>query len=717
MSEPSVHRYHTEVDVESATSHALVVDLVGRDRRVLDVGCATGAVAAVLSARGCRVVGIEMDEGAALEAKQYLADLVIGRIEQIDLRSQFADERFDAIIVADVLEHLEDPDAVLRDLVSLLDPGGFVVASIPNVAHGAVRLALLQGRFQYSEVGLLDRTHLRFFTRDTLEALFERAGLVPVDMRRTTAGFFETEIALRAEDFDQKVLDAIAADPEATTYQFVVKAVPEDGSRELRELHREAEARRVRVIELEHEVARLEGELRAGLHVRWPTATTQVGLWGTFDTGHPGELLRLAVHRRELQRRLPNAHLRVFAPYGHLRDDFASYAPGLVIEALGSATPERSEAVARELDAVVVMGPVTSRLDELARRYGEAAAAPDHPALLLAKPFPAGSDWPPVVYSDVSATLDVASTGDRDLAAAMAAAAITATSDARLCTRLRQVDTDCRQIPDSLALVPRVLDRATVARFQREVLLGRAYVVVHVGTAARPAFERLLAALRRLGEERPELLVVGANLDGTPGEGEMSAALVERFPGAIPVADIDRAEAAAAVLAGAALVVSSSAWVSTIASAYGVPSLSLDRPDSPALADQGILVELAKSTVVDDGAAGRLDTYFDEVAERLRAVRVAEGDDVRSTVDDRLAAYASALAAEGAGGEAARALAHERLLALRDAVSTRDREVARAEALKGERDATVSELAAIHGSRSWRMLGVLRSARARLRRF
>jgi SAM-dependent methyltransferase len=92
---------------------------------------------------------------------------------------------FDAIVYGDVLEHLSDPRAVLQALDQTLTPGGTVIVSVPNVAHLWVRLSLLAGRFDYADRGILDRTHLRFFTRRTLLELLRDAGLAVIEVAVT----------------------------------------------------------------------------------------------------------------------------------------------------------------------------------------------------------------------------------------------------------------------------------------------------------------------------------------------------------------------------------------------------------------------------------------------------------------------------------------------------------------------------------------------------
>jgi hypothetical protein len=107
-----------------------------------------------------------------------------------------------------------------------LADGGAVVASIPNVAHGSVRLALLDGEFRYRPTGLLDSTHLRFFTRETVDELFEGTGYAVVRWLRRRMAIDRTELGVPRRGVPPAVLEWLGADPEVTTYQFVVRALP-----------------------------------------------------------------------------------------------------------------------------------------------------------------------------------------------------------------------------------------------------------------------------------------------------------------------------------------------------------------------------------------------------------------------------------------------------------------------------------------------------------
>jgi SAM-dependent methyltransferase len=165
-------------------AHRLLVDAVPARARTLDVGCATGYLAAELRGRGCEVFGVEADPAAATVARDRCAEVVVGDVEAAACRETLgALGPFDALVCGDVLEHLRDPWETLRFLVTLLAPGGRAVLSVPNVAHWTGRRALLRGRFPYAEHGLFDRTHLRFFTRASAHALAHASGLRVVGER------------------------------------------------------------------------------------------------------------------------------------------------------------------------------------------------------------------------------------------------------------------------------------------------------------------------------------------------------------------------------------------------------------------------------------------------------------------------------------------------------------------------------------------------------
>jgi 2-polyprenyl-3-methyl-5-hydroxy-6-metoxy-1,4-benzoquinol methylase len=217
-------RYEQPVDLTSDSSQARVVRLVGQNKDVLELGCSTGYMSRVLRERGCRVVAVEQDAGAAERAQCFCEHVIVGDLEQLDLGDALGKARFDVIVAADVLEHLKDPVRLLRALRGFLKDDGWLVASLPNVAHGSVRLALLGGEFAYRPMGLLDRTHLRFFTRDTLQGLFNDAGFIIGHLERREMPLDDSEVTFDRAAVPSVVLEAMSRDREALTYQFIVVA-------------------------------------------------------------------------------------------------------------------------------------------------------------------------------------------------------------------------------------------------------------------------------------------------------------------------------------------------------------------------------------------------------------------------------------------------------------------------------------------------------------
>jgi 2-polyprenyl-3-methyl-5-hydroxy-6-metoxy-1,4-benzoquinol methylase len=158
-----------------STAHALVLRLVGRDKTVLEIGPATGYLSRRLVETGCRVTAIEADPESARRAEQAGALLICGSVEDEAILQQVR-ATFDVVLLADVLEHLRWPERTLARMRQFLNPGGYAVISLPNIANWRTRVGLLRGRFDYQDEGILDRTHLRFFTKRSAEAMIREAG-------------------------------------------------------------------------------------------------------------------------------------------------------------------------------------------------------------------------------------------------------------------------------------------------------------------------------------------------------------------------------------------------------------------------------------------------------------------------------------------------------------------------------------------------------------
>lgn len=154
-------------------------DRTGLD--VLDVGCGFATTSEHIQKRGNRVTGIESSDEAVAKASKRIETVIHADLMNLD--GIATAKKFDVIIFADVLEHLQWPQEVLRRYLQLLRDNGTVIVSLPNVGLWSVRLSLMAGRFEYADTGVLDKTHLRFFTRRSARALLDGAGLTPI---RTT---------------------------------------------------------------------------------------------------------------------------------------------------------------------------------------------------------------------------------------------------------------------------------------------------------------------------------------------------------------------------------------------------------------------------------------------------------------------------------------------------------------------------------------------------
>lgn len=202
-----------------------IINLIDNPREqpihVLEIGCACGATLLKIKniySKAC-LYGIELNDQAALSAKLF-ADVIAANIEKTVLPYQ--EEYFDYIILGDVLEHLENPWLALKNIRACVKPGGHILASIPNIMHFTVLRNLLQGYWSYEEAGILDRTHLRFFTLYEIEKMFKEAGYEVKNCRPNR--IYETAA-------DQQFISALAdvsknsgLAEQCRAYQYVVKA-------------------------------------------------------------------------------------------------------------------------------------------------------------------------------------------------------------------------------------------------------------------------------------------------------------------------------------------------------------------------------------------------------------------------------------------------------------------------------------------------------------
>lgn len=190
-------------------------------QRILDVGCGSGVMANELKQKlNAEVWGIELFEDAARKASAKLDKVILGKVE--DAIEQLPDNYFDTIIFADVLEHLVDPYKVIAVIKNKLRKNGEIIASIPNVRHWTVIKNLIEGKWDYENAGLLDKTHLRFFTLKSAAELFANAGFNVLDIKATLDSKYEFPDELM-KAFKNSGYDVSSLQEQSQYYQYLFK--------------------------------------------------------------------------------------------------------------------------------------------------------------------------------------------------------------------------------------------------------------------------------------------------------------------------------------------------------------------------------------------------------------------------------------------------------------------------------------------------------------
>ena len=157
--------------------NSVLLDWIGTHKRVLELGCSTGFFSKYLSQkRACSVVGVEVDPLAAAEARKFCNQVLVCDLNSPEWIEGLPHQAFDAILMGDVLEHLVEPRAVLDGIQPMLAPNASIIISLPNIVYWRTRFKILCGRFEYESFGILDHTHLRFYTPKTARKMIESAG-------------------------------------------------------------------------------------------------------------------------------------------------------------------------------------------------------------------------------------------------------------------------------------------------------------------------------------------------------------------------------------------------------------------------------------------------------------------------------------------------------------------------------------------------------------
>jgi len=215
-------KYDCDLNLDDRNSLSVLLKQVKPNSVILEFGPANGRMTKYMKEQlNCQVYAVEIDEKSAADAAQYTEKIIVDSIENYIWKQEFKDIKFDYIIFADVLEHLYYPEKVLLSVKDFLKIDGRVLISIPNIAHNAIIINLLKNEFNYSPTGLLDDTHIRFFTKKTFDLLIEKTGFFRS---------FETAIFLNPEnteflnsyaDLPKEISDFLRNQYYGEAYQFI----------------------------------------------------------------------------------------------------------------------------------------------------------------------------------------------------------------------------------------------------------------------------------------------------------------------------------------------------------------------------------------------------------------------------------------------------------------------------------------------------------------
>lgn len=190
--------------------------------RVLDIGCGSGVLARAISKYGKKVAidGIEPNICAAELAKPHYRTIKIGYAENFFY--EIKNSTYDYIVLADVIEHIADPYIFLKNLLGVVPKSTKLLISIPNIAFGGIRLSLLNGNFDYVDSGLLEKTHLRFFSLTSIKELIFKLGLNIESVLLLQRSFYNVEFP--RDQLKSSLLQAwkLASNSDARAYQYLI---------------------------------------------------------------------------------------------------------------------------------------------------------------------------------------------------------------------------------------------------------------------------------------------------------------------------------------------------------------------------------------------------------------------------------------------------------------------------------------------------------------
>jgi methionine biosynthesis protein MetW len=219
------HKYDRKIIENVEESLSIISEKIEPHSVVLDIGCSSGMLGKyIVSSKACIVDGVDLDSEAIKKCAPIYRKVVIKNLDKDELLSSFIEQSYDYIVVADVIEHLYDVSHLISQLRLLIKPAGTIIFSVPNISHIASALELLYGNFDYRQNGLLDSTHIRFFSFDGLIKTLESSGLYLHASDSVKKAADQTEYGnAQSGKFPKEWLDTIIASrPDALVYQWII---------------------------------------------------------------------------------------------------------------------------------------------------------------------------------------------------------------------------------------------------------------------------------------------------------------------------------------------------------------------------------------------------------------------------------------------------------------------------------------------------------------
>ena len=217
-------KYNVPLVIQDNDSLSMLLKHIDEGSVVLEFGCANGRMTKYMKeVLNCKVYIVEYEQAAFDEAMQYAVGGYCGDIMEFQWTEKFKDIQFDYIVFADVLEHLYDPWKVLCETKKVLKDEGSVLVSLPNVGHNDIVAQLFKRKFNYTPTGLLDDTHIRFFTENSLALLCEKSGYKIVSKECTTVDTGKTEQFVDLSQFTSLEKALLYTRKNGTIFQFILE--------------------------------------------------------------------------------------------------------------------------------------------------------------------------------------------------------------------------------------------------------------------------------------------------------------------------------------------------------------------------------------------------------------------------------------------------------------------------------------------------------------